>query len=301
MNFHTYIKAVGTGPKGNRDLTFEESRDAMQQILSQSIYPEQSAAFLLGWRLKPETIDEFRGAISTCDGCITAQVVPNSIELGFPYDGKLKKPYLFPLVAQLLKNSELNLVVSGDLTQPAKNGITTQAICQARSLPENLHYFDRKEYFPQMHALTETRKRLGVRTGINTIEKLNGVGGSDFGITSLFHKPYVEKYMRIFGDRYKRFALIQGSEGSPELFSKGRLWITEGDSVDEYLIDPEHYGIDFKPDLDTFTFEDMMRLLDDPSDDFVQLARLNAAVYLFVANKAESVEAAFETLNTDVL
>lgn len=301
MNFHAYIKAVGTGPKGNRDLTFEESRDAMAQILSQSIYPEQSVAFLLGWRLKPETIDEFRGAIKACDDCITPQPVPNSIELGFPYDGKLKKPYLFPLVAQLLKNSGLNLVVSGDLTQPAKSGITTQAICQASTLPENLHYFDRKDYFPQMHALTETRKRLGLRTGINTIEKLNGIGASDFGITSLFHKPYVEKYMRIFGDRYKRFALIQGSEGSPELFSKGRLWVTEGDKVDEYLIDPQYYGIDFKPDLDAYTFEEMLHLLENPSDDFVQLARLNAAVYLFVANKAKSVEEAFEMLSKNVL
>ncbi len=25
MNFKTFIKAVGTGPKGNRDLSFEES------------------------------------------------------------------------------------------------------------------------------------------------------------------------------------------------------------------------------------------------------------------------------------
>ncbi len=301
MNFRTYIKAVGTGPKGNRDLTFDESRDAMEQMLSQRVYPEQTASFLLGWRLKPETIDEFRGTIRACDDCITPQHVPNSIELGFPYDGKLKKPYLFPLVAQLLKNAELSLVISGDLTQPAKSGITTQAICQARTLPSNLHYFDRKDYFPQMHALTETRRRLGVRTGINTIEKLTGIGGSDFGITSLFHKPYVEKYMRIFGDRYKRFALIQGSEGSPELFSKGRLWITEGDKVDEYLIDPEYYGVNFKPDLESFTFDDMLNLLDNPSDDFVALARLNAAVYLFVANKAESVEAAFEMLSPNIL
>jgi len=296
MDFHTYIKAVGTGPKGNRELTFDESRDAMRQILSQSVYPEQSAAFLLGWRLKPETTEEFRGALSACDSYIKPQAVPHSIELGFAYDGKRKKPYLFPLVAQILQSTGLNLVVSGDIAQPAKNGITTQAICQAASPSDNLHYFDRKEFFSEMHALTETRKRLGVRTGINTIEKLPGIGGSDFAITGLFHKPYVQKYMRIFGDRYRRFALIQGSEGSPEIFAKGRLWITEGDKVDEYLIDPAYYGIDYKSDLEKYTLEEMADLLINPSDDLIRLARLNAAIYLFVAQKAQSIEAAFETL-----
>ncbi len=300
MNFKTYIKAVGTGPKGNRDLTFEESRDAMEQMLSGELYPEQVVAFLLGWRLKPETVDEFRGVLSACDHSISPQTVPDSIELGFPFDGKLKTPYLFPLAARILEHSGVNLVLSGDITQPAKNGITTQAICRNHTLPENVHYFDRQDYFPAMHALTETRRRLGVRTGLNTIEKLTGIGRSDFGITGLFHKPYVEKYKRIFGDRYKRFALIQGSEGSPELFSKGRLWITEGEKVDEHLIDPAYYGIDFKSDIETFTLEGMLEMLENPSSDLMQLARLNAAVYLFVADKAASVDAAFESLSQSV-
>ena len=33
MSFKKYIKAVGTGVKGNRDLTQEEIEDAIEQIL----------------------------------------------------------------------------------------------------------------------------------------------------------------------------------------------------------------------------------------------------------------------------
>ncbi|MEN8148000.1 MAG: hypothetical protein ABFR02_10345 [Campylobacterota bacterium] len=40
----------------------------------------------------------------------------------------------------------------------------------------------------------------------------------------------------------------------------------------------------------------MLELLNTPSDELMRLARLNAAIYLFVAQKAESVEAAFERL-----
>ena len=70
MDFFNYIHAVGTGPKGNRDLSFDEAKDMMQQILDQSVPREQIAAFLLGWRLKPETTEEFRGALAACDANI---------------------------------------------------------------------------------------------------------------------------------------------------------------------------------------------------------------------------------------
>ena len=33
MSFKKYIKAVATGPKGNKDLTIDETADAIEQIL----------------------------------------------------------------------------------------------------------------------------------------------------------------------------------------------------------------------------------------------------------------------------
>jgi len=297
MDFHKYLHAVGTGPKGNRDLDFEESQDMMNQILKKSVHNEQIAAFLLGWRLKPETIEEFRGAISACDSYITPQSVENSIELGYPFDGKVKNPYIFPLVAKILEDSKLNLVVIGDEMQPAKNGITIKDICTNIDLNSNIHYFDRADFFKELHNLTEIRMRLGLRTGFNTIEKLPRVANSQYAITGVFHKPYVKKYVDIFSDRYKRFALIQGNEGTPELFSKGRLWIANNGDVQEYIIDPEHYGINYKKSWDKITMEDSLNQLNNPSDEYLKLARLNAAIFLFVTNKASSIDEAYAMLN----
>lgn len=296
MDFHKYIHAVGTGPKGNRDLSFEESEDMMRQILDQSVHSEQIAAFLLGWRLKPETTTEFRGAIAACDDYITHQKVENSIELGYPFDGKAKNPYIFPLVAKVLEESGLNLVVIGDELTPAKSGITIKDICTNTTLGSNIHYFDREKYFNALHKLSEIRMRLGLRTGFNTIEKLPRIAQSDYAITGVFHKPYVKKYVEIFSDRYKRFALIQGNEGTPELFSKGRLWISKEGEVEEFIIDPQHYGINYNKSWDSITLEDSLKKLSDPSDEYLKLATLNAAVYLFVTDKAASVDEAFQML-----
>ena len=297
MDFQKYTHAVGTGPKGNRDLSFQESEDMMHQILNQSVHSEQIAAFLLGWRLKPETIDEFRGALSACDSYIKPQTRKDSIELGYPFDGKAKNPYIFPLVAKVLEDSGLSLVVMGDEMQPAKDGITMKDICESITLNQNLHYFDRADFFKELHNLTEIRMRLGLRTGFNTIEKLPRIANSEYAITGVFHKPYVKKYIDIFAHRYKRFALIQGNEGTPELFSKGRLWIAKEKDVQEFIINPEHYGINYKKSWDEITLEESLNQLNNPSDEYLKLAKLNAAVYLFVANKAKSINDAYEMLN----
>lgn len=297
MDFFNYIHAVGTGAKSNRDLSFDEAKDMMQQALNQSVPSEQVAAFLLGWRLKPETMDEFRGAISACDEYITHHEIQNSLELGYPFDGKLNNPYIFPLVANCLKDSGLNLVVSGDLRQPAKGGITLKDICTHIDLNSNLHYFDRADFFKKMHNLTDVRMKLGLRTGLNTIEKLPHVAKSEFAIAGVFHKPYVQKHIDIFAKRYKRFALIQGNEGTPELFSKGRLWVVEEDGVHEHIIDPEEYGINYQKSWQSITLEESLEQLSHPSDEYIKLAKLNAAIFLFVTQKAKSINEAYESLN----
>ena len=296
MEFSKYLHAVGTGPKGNRDLTYDESFDMMTQILNQSVPTEQISAFLLGWRLKPETNDEFRGALAACDAKMQIKKIENSLELGYPFDGKRRNPYIFPLVAKVLRDAKVNLVVIGDELQPAKDGITTKEICDKLELSDNLHFFDRKEFFKEMHDLTDLRMILTLRTGFNTIEKLPGIASSSAAITGVFHKPYVKKYVEIYKGRYERFALIQGNEGTPELFSKGRLWISQNDELEEIIVDPAYYGIDYTKSWENITLEESLDQVNNPSDEYLKLAKLNAAVYMFVLGKAKSIEEAFEVL-----
>jgi len=210
--FLPYLKCVGTGPKRNRDLTKEEMKTVIRAFLKQEVVPEQIAAFMLGWRVKGESIDEFAGAIEVFDEFVRHAPLENSIEFGYPYDGKVKNPYIFPLTAQYLEPFGINLSLHGDLLQPAKGGITLKEICENISLPSNVHYYDRSEYFPELYCFSEVRAKLGLRSSFNTIEKLLGITKSDTAIIGAFHKPFVQKYIELYKNRYKKLIIIKGNE-----------------------------------------------------------------------------------------
>src|SRR4051794_41419256 len=52
--FRAMIKAVATGPRGSRDLTFDEAREATGALLAGEVSPAQAGGVLLGVRGKGE-------------------------------------------------------------------------------------------------------------------------------------------------------------------------------------------------------------------------------------------------------
>ena len=297
MGFHQYIRAVGTGPKSNRELSIEEMSDAMESILNQSVKSEQIAAFLLGWRVRLETIQELKTTFDVCDKYIKRTTVENSIELGYPFDGKADNPYLLPLIAKYLKKFDLNLVVSGDELQPAKKGLTIKELSQNIKFDDNIYYFDRKDYFEKLSNLSELRNILGLRTAFNTVEKLLNPGNSQYAVNAAFHKPYVVKYNELFGANYKNLVIVKGNEGTPEIFSKCKYWLNENGKINEYIINPEDFGINYKKSTTIISKEDSLKMTNDPSSDLEKLAKLNAAMFLISAQKARDIKQAFEMID----
>ncbi len=297
MSFHEYIRAVGTGPKSNRELTKEEMSDAMECIINQSVHNEQIAAFLLGWRVRLETIEELKTTFDVCDKYITRTTVENSIELGYPFDGKADNPYILPLVAKYLKKFDLNLVVSGDELQPAKKGLTIKELYQNVKFDDNIHYFDRSEYFKELSDLTKIRNILGLRTAFNTVEKLLNPGNSQYAVNAAFHKPYVTKYNELFGKNYEHLVIVKGNEGTPEIFSKCKYWLNQDGVITEHIIDPEYFGINYKKSTKIIPKEESLNMTNNPCDDLEKLAKLNAAMFLIAAKKSNDIKDAFDMLD----
>lgn len=298
-SFHKIIKAVGTGPKHNHDLTQEEMKNAMCDILSKKVYNEQISAFLLGWRLKPETTDEFKGALDGFDEFIKKTTIENSVEVGYPYDGRVNNPHLFVLVAKFVAQFNLNIVVSGDKIQPAKNGVTVKDICS--NYPnidevKNLHFFNREDFLTELSSLTEVRQRLGLRTGLNSIERLLNPANSKIALLGVFHKPFVQKYADVFSNRYEKFVIVKGDEGTPEIFSKSKYWIVQNNEMTEYSIDPAEFGINYVKPSEPLSLEKSLEAIKNPDEELTKIAKLNAAMILFTYGKVNSIKEGYEKL-----
>jgi anthranilate phosphoribosyltransferase len=288
--FLPYLKCVGTGPKRNRDLTKEEIKTVIRAFLNEDVLPEQAAAFLLGWRVKGESIEEFSGALEVFDEFVRHDPMPDSIEFGYPYDGKVKNPYIFPLTAQYLEPFGINFSLHGGLLQPAKGGITLKEVCDNIPLPSNIHYYDRSEYFPELYRFSKVRAALGLRSSFNTIEKLLGITRSRTAIIGAFHKPFVEKYIALYKDRYEKLVIVKGNEGTPEIFSKCTVTIVENGEIQEIKVDPKTYGIDYRKSTQAITLQESLSQTKEPNKSFLELAKFNAAVILFLSGRAESIE-----------
>jgi anthranilate phosphoribosyltransferase len=294
--FLPYLKLVGTGPKRNRDLTAEEMRTVMRALLQEEVVPEQAAAFLLGWRVKGESNEEFAAAIEVFDEFVRHDPMPDSIEFGYPYDGKVKNPYLFPLTAQFLEPFDIRFSLHGGLLQPAKGGITLKEVCQNVPLPSNIHYYDRSEYFPELYRFSKVRAALGLRSSFNTIEKLLGITRSKTAIIGAFHKPFIQKYIELYKDRYEKLIIIKGNEGTPEIFGKCTITIVQNGEVEEIKVDPKAYGINYLKSTRPITLETSLQQTSEPSEAFMKLARFNAAVILWLNGNTENIETGLSSL-----
>ena len=305
MSFKRYIKAVGTGVKGNRDLSKEETFDAIEQILLNKATPAQSGAFLIGWRTKLETNEELSGAVEALRKYIKFTEVKDSIELGYSFDGRCENPFLFPLFENILdefykKNSDvrrLNLVISGDYLQPAKVGLTTKEIFANIDKGQYLHFFDRVEYLKELSDITPLRLELGLRTAFNTVEKLLNPSLSEYGVTTAFHKPYVQKYLEIFAPYFKDVIVLKGSEGSPEVLKDGKFWRMQEGSIIEENFSLKDFGINYSREFENISLEESLNIVKNPDDEIIKLAKFNVALYLLFAKRVSSLDEAWQRLN----
>lgn len=305
MNFKKYIKAVGTGPKGNRDLEKFEMIDATNQILNRTATDAQIGAFLIAWRTKLETNDELKAMVEALKNYVKFSKIENSLELGYSFDGRCDNPFLFPLFDGILKDfykknldiEKLNLVISKDFVQPAKNGLTTKEISEKINKCEYVHFLDRKDYLKELSDLTTLRQELGLRTAFNTVEKLLNPALSEYGVTTAFHKPYVQKYLDIFGKYYKEVIVLKASEGSPEVFKDGKFWKMIDGNIVEEAFSLEKYGIKYSKIFENITTEESLNIVNNPDDEIIGLAKFNVALYLLFTKRVNSLDEAWERLN----
>ena len=262
------LQKIATGPELSKNLSEEESRQAMSMVLDGSADEVQAAIFLIALRMKRETNAELRGALrALLDSSVRVTADVNEVlNLADPFDGYIRSLPAAPFLPAVLSSCGIATVSQGAESMGPKFGATHRKILEAANVKVELDaraaakqvadrrigwaYIDQRCFCPPLHSVRELRTRIVKRSCLTTLEVLLGpIWGqrNTHLLTGYVHKPYPPIYSmlaRVSG--YTSAMIVRGIEGgvTASLSQPSKLIRFFGDGKDEEMrLDPAEAGI----------------------------------------------------------
>ena len=308
--FRAVIKAVGTGPRGSRALTFDEARDATAGLLAGDVSPVQAGAFLIAMRIKGEAPAELAGITQALRDAARS-VAPDPPSGGRPivacagaFDGMTEAPHLSLAAAVLAAAAGARVVVHCGARLGPKRGTTAADVLVALGGPlrpkpaESLAMLERSDValvhagaaIPGWDALAAIRDEIGLRGPLHTAEKLVDHLGATRFVVGHTHSSYRERILgalALLGAQ--RSVAVRGMEGA-DILRAGRPSAADAGGP---LDIPESPGSVLRGDADPQVAAELTRAIaaGDEQGIAAHTAMLSAGVRLYAAGRCESVSA----------
>ncbi|WP_334072339.1 anthranilate phosphoribosyltransferase [Paenibacillus sp. A14] len=314
MNMTEILKEVGRGKRGARDLNYEEALAAAELILDRKATPAQIGAFFLAERIKMESVEELTAFVEVIRS--RAVRIPrgaHGLDCAGPYDGR--KSSFMPgfAAAFVLAAAGVPVTLHGTSSLPPKWGVTLMDVLHAMGLDEEVVSRDRtaaaaegsgvlvvpaEAWCPPLRNLRELREELGLRTILNTVEKLVDYSHSPYIVYGVFHNTVFDRTAQLLQRlNYQKSLIVQGAEGSEDVHidRPTRVYTVDPDGARLRVIDPEAYGLEAVPPEMQWTADEQLRVTEavltgEAHQAFINQAILNGALRLHVTGRADSVE-----------
>lgn len=266
MSYAHYIKEIGRGAEGSRDLTSEDAQQLYAAMLDGGVPDLEMGAIIIGLRVKGESIEEMLGFLAATDerthklemphGRVRPVVLPT-------YNGSRKEANLTPLLALLLQRFGVPVVVHG-LLEGYGRVTTAQIFRELGVMPmasttqaqialdeKGLAFLPLSAMCPGIHNLLSLRSRMGVRNSAHSLVKLlNPFHGDAVLVAPATHPDFIDLMREILLARGLRGLLLRGTEGEPFANPKRRprLELVQ-DGVVDTLFEAEHESLRALPNL----------------------------------------------------
>ncbi|MCW2316926.1 anthranilate phosphoribosyltransferase [Rhodoblastus acidophilus] len=293
-------------------LSRAEAEDAFGLILSGEATPAQIGAFLMGLRVRGETMDELTGAVSAMRARMLRVSAPESAidVVGTGGDG-----------AQTYNISTLAAIVVAACGVPvAKHGNRAASSFSGASdvltglgvrigIPPdvvekclrevNIGFMTAQAHHPAMAAVAPIRKELGVRTLFNLLGPLSnpaGVTRALIGVADARWMDYIAQTLDALGS--EKVWVAHGADGLDEITTTAPTEILELDHgrIRRFVITPEEAGLpratleDLRGGDPAYNAAALRAVLNGAKNAYRDIAVLNAAAALTVAGKAEGLK-----------
>ena len=228
MGISQYLKEIGRGKVGARNLPRDQATDLMGQVLDGTASDLEVGAFCIAMRVKGETPEEMAGFLDAIHERL--EMLPASTRplVVLPsYNGARKLPVLTPLLALLLAREGVPVLVHGTATEDRR--VSSQDVLAQLGI-EALQEVDEIDagsvafaptalLLPGLERLLDVRRTLGLRNSAHSLVKLMDplapVAGDSLIVGSYTHPEYAESMAATITLTGADALLLRGTEGEP--------------------------------------------------------------------------------------
>jgi len=310
MDMQQAIKAVTE----QKDLSREEMTDVMRLIMTGEATQAQIGGFLIGLRMKGETVDEITAAagvmrelatrvevtgdhmVDTCgtggDGASTFNISTTSAFVVAAAGGQVAKHGNRSISsksgsADVLEAAGVNLNIGPEQVAKCINTVGVGFM------------FAPAHHSAMKHAIGP-RKEMGVRTIFNVLGPLTNPAGAPNQVLGVFSEAWLQPLAEVLGKLGSRHVMVvHANDGMDEISIGADTMIAElkDGKVNTYTVSPEQFGMQ-KADLASIAVdgaEDSLQMVKSVLDNQPGPARdivvLNAGAAIYTAGLADTLEA----------
>ena len=307
-DYKTLIGKVATGAT----LTRDESAKAFDYMMSGEATPSQMGGFLMGLRLRGETVDEITGAVATMRAKMQRVAAPPDAIDVVGTGGDASGSYnISTCAAFIVAGAGIPIAKHGNRALSSRSGAAdvlgalgvkidlrpdeiTRCIYEA-----GIGFMFAPAHHPAMKHVGPTRVELGTRTIFNLLGPLSNPAGVKRQMVGVFSRQWVEPLANVLKNLgSERAYVVHGSDGLDEITTSGPTAVAalDGGKVTTFEIKPEELGLTpAKPeqlrggdaDANAVALKDVLKGKKSP---FRDVALLNAAAAIVVAGKAKDLK-----------
>jgi anthranilate phosphoribosyltransferase len=227
--FAQFVRILGKGKRGARNLTREEARQAMGMLIDEKVEESQLGAFLMLLRHKEESAEELAGFTEALRERLNAPAL--QVDIDWPtYAGKKRHLPWYLLAAKCLAQNGVRILMHGGGAHTAGRLYTEQlldllgvplcrnwqAVDQALQ-QHNLAFIPLGDWAPQLQRMIDLRNTLGLRSPIHSLARILNPLNARCGLQSIFHPGYQSVHRDASGLLGNHTIVIKGDGGEVEI------------------------------------------------------------------------------------
>ncbi len=310
MDMQAAIKAVTE----KRDLSRDEMQQVMRTIMTGEATPAQIGGFLIGLRMKGETVDEIAAAAGVMRELASGvQVLGDNVVDTCGTGGDAASTFNISTTSAFVVAAAGGTVAKhGNRSISSKSGsadVLEAAGVNLNVTPEQVaqcvmdvgvgFMFAPAHHSAMKHAIGP-RKEMGVRTIFNVLGPLTNPAGAPNQVIGVFAKEMVEPLANVLNKLGSNHVLVVHSEdGMDEISIGAPTFVAElkDGKVDSYTIQPEDFGMT-RTDIGTLAVDGagaslavVKSVLAGETGPAADIVALNAGAAIYAAGLADSLAA----------